>query len=82
MLFRSYGEEGIPPSILERLGPATPGEVEIVLGTCDPRHVEGDAADRLLAIEGRDGREARPVSELLLRLPLYSVIARRYRRRV
>jgi hypothetical protein len=76
-----YGEEGIPASILEKLGPATPGEVEIDLGICDPRHVEGDAADRLLAIEGRDGREARPVSELLLRLPLYSVIARRYRRR-
>ena len=76
-----YGEEGIPASILERLGSATPGEVEIDLGICDPRHVEGDAADRLLAIEGRDGREARPVSELLLRLPLYSVIARRYRRR-
>jgi hypothetical protein len=48
---------------------------------CDPRHVEGDAADRLLAVEGSNGRDARPISSLLLKLPLYSVVARRYRRR-
>lgn len=76
-----FGEEGVPASLLERLGTPIENEVAIDLAICDPRHVEGDAADRLLAIEGRDGRAARPVSELLMRLPLYSVIARRYRRR-
>jgi hypothetical protein len=55
--------------------------VAIDLATCDPRHVEGDAADRLLAVEGREGQAARPISKLLTKLPLYSVIARRYRRR-
>ena len=76
-----FGDEGIPGDLLDRLGAPIPGEVAIDLATCDPRHVEGDAADRLLAVEGRDGREARPISELLTKLPLYSVIARRYRRR-
>ncbi|MEY4388840.1 MAG: hypothetical protein RLZZ432_559 [Chloroflexota bacterium] len=71
----------IAPHLLAPLGEAIPGEVEIDLGTCDPRHVEGDAADRLLAVEGRDGREGRPISELLTKLPLLSVVARRYRRR-
>jgi hypothetical protein len=76
-----FGDEGIPANLLEKLGTPIPGEVAIDLATCDPRHVEGDAADRLLAVEGREGREARPISELLTKLPLYSVIARRYRRR-
>ena len=76
-----FGEEGIPAKLLAQLGTPIPGEVAIDLATCDPRHVEGDAADRLLAVEGREGREARPISELLTKLPLYSLIARRYRRR-
>jgi HD superfamily phosphohydrolase len=76
-----FGDEGIPANLLEKLGTAIPGEVAIDLATCDPRHVEGDAADRLLAVEGREGQTARPISELLTKLPLYSVIARRYRRR-
>mgnify|MGYP003352328658 CR=1 FL=1 len=71
----------IPPALRERLGPAIPGEVEIDFGTCDPRHVEGDAADRLLAVAGRDGREGQPISALLVKLPLLSVVGRRYRRR-
>jgi hypothetical protein len=76
-----FGDEGIPANLLDQLGTPIPGEVAIDLATCDPRHVEGDAADRLLAVEGREGREARPISELLTKLPLFSVIARRYRRR-
>ena len=76
-----FGDEGIPANLLEKLGTPIPGEVAIDLATCDPRHVEGDAADRLLAVEGREGQTARPISELLTKLPLYSVIARRYRRR-
>jgi len=71
----------IPQALRDRLGEAIPGEVEIDFGTCDPRHVEGDAADQLLAVAGRDGREGRPISELLVKLPLLSVVGRRYRRR-
>jgi hypothetical protein len=76
-----YGNEGPPPGLMERLGVPVPGEVAIDLATCDPRHVEGDAADRLLAIEGPEGRATRPISELLVRLPLVSVVGRRYHRK-
>jgi len=71
----------IPQELRDRLGKSIPGEVEIDFATCDPRHVEGDAADQLLAVAGRDGREGRPISELLDKLPLLSVVGRRYRRR-
>jgi HD superfamily phosphohydrolase len=76
-----YFDESVPESFQSELGAPIPGEVEIDVAYCDPRHVEGDAADRLLAVEGTNGREARPISSLLLKLPLYSVVARRYRRR-
>ncbi|MBJ7482575.1 MAG: HD domain-containing protein [Chloroflexi bacterium] len=76
-----YFEEPLPHDLAERLGTPIPGEVEIDVAYCDPRHVEGDAADRLLAVEGPNGREGRPISSLILKLPLYSVVARRYRRR-
>jgi hypothetical protein len=76
-----YFDESVPKSFESELGSPIPGEVEIDVAYCDPRHVEGDAADRLLAVEGSNGREARPISSLLLKLPLYSVVARRYRRR-
>jgi HD superfamily phosphohydrolase len=74
-------EEPLPADLAARLGTSTPGEVEIDVAYCDPRHVEGDAADRLLAVEGQGGGSARPISSLLLKLPLFSVVARRYRRR-
>jgi hypothetical protein len=74
-------DESMPKSFESEVGVSIPGEVEIDVAYCDPRHVEGDAADRLLAVEGSNGREARPISSLLLKLPLYSVVARRYRRR-
>jgi hypothetical protein len=74
-------EEPLPADLAARLGTSTPGEVEIDVAYCDPRHVEGDAADRLLAVEGQGGGSARPISSLLLKLPLFSVVARRYRHR-
>jgi hypothetical protein len=76
-----YFDESMPESFESEVGAPIPGEVEIDVAYCDPRHVEGDAADRLLAVEGPNGREGRPISSLLLKLPLYSVVARRYRRR-
>jgi|GEM_PF-6291564 hypothetical protein len=76
-----YFEEPLPHDLADQLGTPIPGEVEIDVAFCDPRHVEGDAADRLLAVEGPNGRDGRSISSLLLKLPLYSVVARRYRRR-
>ena len=76
-----YFDESLPHNFESELGKPVPGEIEIDVAYCDPRHVEGDAADRLLAVEASNGREGRSVSSLLLKLPLYSVVARRYRRR-
>jgi len=52
----------------------------IDLAIVDARPAEATATDSLLAIEGRDGRPAAPVSESLRRLPAWSLIARRYER--
>jgi uncharacterized protein len=59
------------------LGEPEPGRVVIDLAVVDAR--PGDAAaDALLAIEGRDGRPAEPISAQLSRLPAYALIGRRY----
>ena len=62
------------------LGPAVPGSVEIDLAEIDARPAEGTATDSLLAIVGRDGEPAAPLSRSLARLPAYSLVARRFRR--
>ena len=50
------------------------------LAEIDARPAEGTATDSLLAIVGRDGAPAAPLSAALARLPAYSLVARRYRR--
>jgi len=62
------------------LGPAVPGSVEIDLAEIDARPAEATATDSLLAIVGRDGEPAAPLSRSLGRLPAYSLVARRFRR--
>ena len=62
------------------LGREEPGRVAIDVATVDARPAEATATDSLLAVEGRDGRPAAPLSEALARLPAYSLTARRYRR--
>jgi hypothetical protein len=62
------------------LGPEVPGEVIVDLAEIDARPAEGDATDSLLAVVGRDGAVAAPLSAALARLPAFSLVARRYRR--
>ncbi len=73
--------EDVPPADeLATLGPEEPGRVVIDLATVDARPADATATDSLLAVEGRDGRTAAPLSRTLARLPAWSMIARRYRR--
>jgi uncharacterized protein len=69
-----------PTALVDTLGPTEPGRIAIDLATVDARPAEATATDSLLAVEGRDGRPAPPLSESLARLPAYSLTARRYRR--
>ena len=62
------------------LGAETPDGTTIDLAEIDARPAEATATDSLLAIVGRDGAPAAPLSESLAMLPAYSLVARRYRR--
>jgi hypothetical protein len=73
--------EDVPPADeLALLGAEEPGRVVIDLATVDARPADATATDSLLAVEGRDGLPAAPLSRTLARLPAWSLIARRYRR--
>ena len=52
----------------------------IDLAEIDARPADATATDSLLAIVGRDGAPAAPLSRSLGRLPAYSLVARRFRR--
>jgi HD superfamily phosphohydrolase len=69
-----------PADELATLGPEEPGRVVIDFATVDARPADATATDSLLAVEGRDGRPAAPLSRTLSRLPAWALIARRYRR--
>ena len=73
-------EETPPADEIASLGVAEPGRVVIDLAAVDARPADATATDSLLAVEGRDGRPAAPLSRTLARLPAWSLIARRYRR--
>jgi HD superfamily phosphohydrolase len=60
------------------LGPVDPGRVIVDVAEIDARPAEATATDSLLAVVGRDGRPAAPLSQSLARLPAYSLVARRY----
>jgi HD superfamily phosphohydrolase len=62
------------------LGPVEPGRLVADLAEIDARPAEATATDSLLAVVGRDGRPAAPLSQSLARLPAYSLVARRYLR--
>jgi hypothetical protein len=62
------------------LGPPDPGRVAVDLAEIDARPAEATATDSLLAVVGRDGEPAGPLSAALARLPAYSLVARRYGR--
>jgi HD superfamily phosphohydrolase len=73
-------ETSPPAAELATLGEPEPGRVVIDLATVDARPADATATDSLLAVEGRDGSPAAPLSRRLERLPAWSLIARRYRR--
>ena len=76
----SYEGDAFPQALVDQLGTSEPGRVVVDLAIVDARPAEATATDSLLAIEGRDGRPAAPVSESLRRLPAWSLIGRRYER--
>ncbi len=75
-----YEPGAFPKALVDSLGTPEPGRVAIDVATVDARPAEATDTDSLLAVEGRDGRPAPPLSESLARLPAYSLTARRYRR--
>jgi hypothetical protein len=76
----SYEGDAFPTELVDGLGASEPGVAAVDLAIVDARPAEATATDSLLAIEGRDGRPAAPVSESLRRLPAWSLIGRRYER--
>jgi HD superfamily phosphohydrolase len=64
--------------VRKELGPEEPGRVTVDLAEIDARPAEATATDSLLAVVGRDGAPAQPLSAALARLPAYSLVARRY----
>jgi HD superfamily phosphohydrolase len=69
-----------PDGLIATLGEAEPGRVAIDLAVVDARPADATATDRLLALEGRDGR-ALSLSAALGSIPTYWLVGRRYRRR-
>ena len=69
-----------PDALIASLGEPEPDRVSIDLATVDARPAEAGATDRLLGLEGRDGR-ALSLSAALASIPAYWLIGRRYRRR-
>ena len=62
------------------LGEAEPGHVAIDLAVIDARPADATATDRLLALEGQDGRSM-SLAAALASLPAYWMVGRRYRKR-
>ena len=78
---RAEYEDGEPPSdVVAALGEAEPGRVAIDLAVVDARPADATATDRLLALEGRDGRTM-SLSAALASIPAYWLVGRRYRKR-
>jgi hypothetical protein len=78
---RAEYEGGEPPAeVVASLGSAEPGRVAIDLAVVDARPADATATDRLLALEGRDGRTM-SLSAALASIPAYWLVGRRYRKR-
>jgi HD superfamily phosphohydrolase len=78
-LYEAAERERTIEAVRRELGPEGPGVV-VDLAEIDARPAEATATDSLLAIVGRDGAPAAPLSQSLSRLPAYFLVARRYRR--
>jgi hypothetical protein len=78
---RAEYEGGEPPAeIVAALGSPEPGRVAIDLAVVDARPADATATDRLLALEGRDGRSM-SLAASLASIPANWLVGRRYRRR-
>ena len=78
---RAEYEGGRPPrDVVSALGEPDPGRIAIDLAVVDARPADATATDRLLALEGRDGRPM-SLSAALASIPAYWLVGRRYRRR-
>jgi hypothetical protein len=69
-----------PEALIASLGKAEPGRVAIDLAAIDARPADATATDRLLGLEGRDGRSM-SLSAALGSVPAYWLVGRRYRKR-
>jgi HD superfamily phosphohydrolase len=69
-----------PEALIASLGEAEPGRVAIDLAAIDARPADATATDRLLGLEGRDGRSM-SLSAALGSVPAYWLVGRRYRKR-
>ena len=69
-----------PADVVAALGEAEPGRVAIDLAVVDARPADATATDRLLALEGRDGRPM-SLAAALASIPTNWLVGRRYRRR-
>ena len=78
---RAEYEGGEPPAeVVASLGETEPGRVAVDLAVVDARPADATATDRLLALEGRDGR-AMSLAAALASIPAYWLVGRRYRKR-
>lgn len=78
---RAEYEDGEPPAeVVAALGVAEPGRVAIDLAIVDARPADATATDRLLALEGRDGRTM-SLAAALASIPANWLVGRRYRKR-
>jgi HD superfamily phosphohydrolase len=69
-----------PDELIASLGEEEPGVVTVDLAIVDARPADARDADRLLGLEGRDGRVL-SLAAALSSIPAYWMIGRRYRRR-
>jgi uncharacterized protein len=69
-----------PEALIASLGEAEPGHVAIDLAAIDARPADATATDRLLGLEGRDGRSM-SLAAALGSVPAYWLVGRRYRKR-
>jgi HD superfamily phosphohydrolase len=67
-------------AVSAELGPEEPDRAAVDLAEIDARPYGATGADAHLAIVRRDGEPSTPLSQLLLRLPDYALVARRYSR--
>jgi len=78
--YEATDREATLAAVRRELGPEEPGKVVVDLAEIDARPAEATTTDSLLALVGRDGAPAGPLSAALARLPAYSLVARRYTR--